>query len=257
MYPRLLHIYGPLYIQSYGTLIAIGFLIFLFLTYKSPIREKIISGEKYLNVLFIGLLSGIIGGRILFVLNDLEYFINSPQEIFYLWQGGFVVLGSVIGVLAGVSVYLYKNNINILALFDLASLYAPLLLATSRLGCLCAGCCYGAPAPTLSWAIIFHRPEGFAPIGVYLHPTQIYFSLSYLIIFILFILVSKFKSLKLGQLTFLYLISENIIRFTLDFWRGDRGKIYSLGLSHQQYLSILFFSLSFIGFIIVSLKDKK
>jgi len=42
MYPRILHIYGPLWINSYGVMIALGVLVFAVLTLHNPIRKKII-----------------------------------------------------------------------------------------------------------------------------------------------------------------------------------------------------------------------
>ena len=52
MYPRLLHICGPVWIQAYGTMIAVGFLLFLYLTYRHPQRQKLIGNETYLNTVF-------------------------------------------------------------------------------------------------------------------------------------------------------------------------------------------------------------
>ena len=106
MYPRLIQVYGPLWIRSYGLMIAIGFLVFLYLTYNHSFRKKIIDGGVYLNVVFIGLIAGIIGGRFLFVLCSWHEFADNWLEIFYPWVGGFIVLGSIIGVLLVVPFYL-------------------------------------------------------------------------------------------------------------------------------------------------------
>ncbi len=125
MLPRLFHLYGPLWIHSYGVMIALGFTVFLWLTYRHPERAKLISGEQYLNVLFLGLLAGVVGGRLLFVITEWEYFLNHPLNILAPWEGGFVVLGSIIGVLIVVPWYLIYHRINTLAIMDLACQYAP------------------------------------------------------------------------------------------------------------------------------------
>jgi len=231
MFPRLLHIYGPLWVHSYGTIIAIGFLVFLFITYRHPKRTLLISGEQYLDTLFLGLLAGIVGGRILFVISDWYYFWEHPLDSILPWVGGFTVLGSIIGILITIPPYLHYHKIPILPLLDLVSQFAPLLQAISRIGCLMAGCCYGILAPTIPWAITFTNPESTIPpylLGLPLHPTQIYLSLASFGIFLFLYFFSHLFVSKAGQLTCIYLILESLSRFTIDFWRGDRGDLIEL-----------------------------
>lgn len=266
MFPRLLHLYGPLWIHSYGVMIAIGFTVFLWLTYYHPLRKKLINGELYLNTVFLGLLSGIVGGRLLFVITEWEYFLNNPFNIIAPWEGGLVVLGAIIGVLAIIPAYLMYHKIQTLELIDLVSLYAPLMQAIARFGCLFAGCCYGKIAPDLPWAITFTRTEGFAPLHVPLHPTQLYLAAASFIIFLLLPLLKKIVVTKPGQLTFMYLILESIARFVIDFWRGDHtsgNTIHTLAvgdsihvmLSTLQLYSLSFFITCVIGLIVVSIRN--
>jgi phosphatidylglycerol---prolipoprotein diacylglyceryl transferase len=260
MFPRLLHIYGPLWIQMYGVMIAIGFLVFIWLTLKHPLRKKLISQEIYLNTLFIGLLSGIVGGRVLYVLANPYEFYDNWLEIIYPWTPGFVVLGSIIGVLIVIPVYLHWHKIPVLPFFDLAALYAPIMQAIGRLGCLCAGCCYGASDPTLWWAITFSNPAGHAPLHTPLHPTQIYTGIASLIIF--FILHRKAQQFlsKPGSLLCFFLILENISRFAIDFWRGDRQPIIAswfdgaLTISQVQSFSLVGLALALVGFVWIRYK---
>ena len=74
MCPRLIHIYGPLWIQGYGLMIAVGFLLFTYLFYKDSRRCKIISSEHFFNSIFVGLVAGIVGGRLFFVFYDNQSF---------------------------------------------------------------------------------------------------------------------------------------------------------------------------------------
>jgi phosphatidylglycerol:prolipoprotein diacylglycerol transferase len=262
MLPRLFHIYGPLWIHSYGVMIAIGFLSFVWLTYNHTDRVKLISGEKYLNVVFVGLLSGIIGGRLLFVANEFEYFLHHPLDIFAPWEGGFIVLGSILGVLFFVPIYLMYYQIKILHLMDLAAQYAPLMQSIARIGCLLAGCCYGMPAQTFSWTIMFTNPDGFAPLYCPLYPTQIYLALTSFGIFIFMTLLARINARKPGQLLFIYLLLESVSRFFIDFWRGDRGPIsefffgsYSFfRLSTHQLYSAIFCAFCLFGLVIISIK---
>lgn len=261
MYPRLLHIYGPLWVQSYGAMIAVGFLTFLYLTLKHPLRKKFISNELFLNAVFLGLASGVIGGRVLYVIAHPGDFAGNWIEVFYPWVGGGVVLGSILGVLITVPIYLYVHAIPTLPMLDLAALYTPLMQSISRFGCLFAGCCYGAAAPHLWCAITFTNPESQAPLYVPLHPTQIYMALASLCIFFIIQLSSSKLLKKSGAASFAYLTLENLSRFTVDFWRGDREPYVilsssNIGLSYLQILSALGFAISLIVFIGIMLYQK-
>lgn len=245
-------------------MIAIGFTVFLWLTYRHETRKKLISGDLYLNTVFLGLLSGVIGGRLLFVITEWEHFLQSPLEILSPWEGGFVVLGSIIGVLLVIPLYLVYHKIKTLELLDLACEYAPLMQAIARFGCLFAGCCYGEIAANLPWSITFTNPNGFAPLHVPLHPTQMYLALASFLIFLVLPLLKKTVATKPGQLTFMYLILESISRFTIDFWRGDRQVLHDLSLgtaaffrlSTLQLYSLTFFVLCIIGLAIVSIRTR-
>ena len=87
MWPRLLHIYGSLWIQSYGVMIVLGFLIFMFFAYKDKRRAKIIESETFFNAIFLGLIGAIVGGRLWFVVEAWQYFKSVPIEIFFIWHG--------------------------------------------------------------------------------------------------------------------------------------------------------------------------
>ncbi len=261
MYPRLLHIYGPLWIQSYGAMIAIGFLVFLYFSSRDPLRKKLISQEAYLNTVFVGLVSAVIGGRLLYILTHVDEFAGRWIETVYPWTGGLVVLGAIVGVLVGVTTYLRINRVPVLPLFDLGALYAPLMQSIARFGCLFAGCCYGAYAPHLWWAITFTNPDGYAPLYAPLHPTQIYMSLISLGIFVVLKMLASHLLTRPGTMLATFLMLENLARFTIDFWRGDRETLVAglcgTKLSYFQYLSLAGFVLSGGLLIALLIRDKK
>ncbi len=223
MYPRLLHIYGPLWINSYGFMIAVGLLIFVYLSYKDKKRAEIISPDLFFNTIFIGLIAAIIGGRILAVISEWKIFSQNFIEIFYPWIGGFSILGTILGILITIPIYLKYYNIPVLPVFDLIAIYAPLMQAISRIGCFLAGCCYGKVAgPNIFWSVIFTNPDSLAPLNIPLHPTQLYLSLASFLIFLIILSISKKFKYKNGQILFTYLILESISRFTIHFWRADQ-----------------------------------
>jgi phosphatidylglycerol:prolipoprotein diacylglycerol transferase len=262
MCPRLLTLYGPIAIQSYGFMIVIGLLAFLGLTYYHPRRAKIIAGDIYLNAVFVGLLVGVIGGRVLGVIADWGSFKLNPIEIFCPWVGGFVVLGAIVAIITLMPIYLWWHKIDALKLFDFVAVYAPLMQAIARFGCLFAGCCYGTVAATQDWwTITFTSLEAHMPsylLGVPLLPAQLYAAAASASIFIfMFLLQERFT--RIGQSILCYLICENIARFAVDFWRGDRGQLYavlSLQLSQFQIYSLIVFVFCVGMFLYVTLRGK-
>ncbi|MFH1643877.1 MAG: prolipoprotein diacylglyceryl transferase [bacterium] len=259
MFPRILHIYGPLWINSYGVMIAIGFLVFMYLFYKDKKRKQIIDDELFFNTVFYGLIAGIVGGRLFAVVTDFELFRHNLIEIFYPWVGGFGITGSILGVLFFEYFYLKKNNIAVLPLFDRAVIYAPLMQSIARWGCFFAGCCYGKVSQNCAYSVVFTNKEGLAPLNVPLHPTQLYFSFASFLIFLLMYFFFQKKFSKNGQLLFIYLTLESISRFYLDFYRGDReiDFIKCFGpvcfeLSKIQVISFVIFIFAIIGLVLVT-----
>ncbi len=262
MLPHILHIYGPLWIQGYGVMIVLGFFTFLFLTYRDVHRAKIIDSDTFFNAIFAGLVGAMVGGRLLFMITEWQSFSNPWIEMFYVWDGGFVVLGAIIGVIAIVPIYLKLHKVLVLEFLDLISLYAPVMQSIARMGCLLAGCCYGCPAEDFLFSITFKNPVGLAPLNIALHPTQIYMSLLSLFIFIVLLVIRDLLK-KPGQLFCLYLILESLARVGVDFWRGDRGELINLScmrlnfsLSLMQLWSLGFLCLSIFAFIFVSAKRR-
>ncbi len=256
MYPRLIHLYGPVWVYSYGTMIALGFFVFLFFAFNHKIRQRFMTPDQFLNTLFIGFMSGVIGGRVLFVATHIDFFYERWYEIFFPWEGGFTVIGSIIGVLVTVPFYLKLLKIPILPILDLASIFAPLMQAIARLGCLLAGCCYGMIVKSPEWwnSIIFWNKDGFAPCGVPLYPTQIYMSIASFLIFCFMIIIQKNSFFMHGQLVCVYLFLESLARFSVDFWRGDQENMYMIGVNSLQIinlsqLQIFSFLLSFCSLV--------
>ncbi len=254
MFPKILHIYGPLWIHGYGLMVAVGFSVFVYFLHNNPKRKKIISSEVFYNTLFLGLISGIIGSRLITVIFEWKNFSKNIWQIFYPWIGGFGMLGAILGVLITVPIYLKRKKVPILPLFDIVAIYAGLLEGIARFGCFFAGCCHGIPAPNCACAVTFSNPEGLAPLNVALHPTQIYSSIASLIVFIIIYYRSKFFAYKNGELLFTFLILSSFCRFTIDFLRGDRDFLYSSIFSYSQLVAIFIFIFSMIGFIIVRKK---
>ncbi|MEX0849023.1 MAG: prolipoprotein diacylglyceryl transferase [Candidatus Dependentiae bacterium] len=250
----LLHIYGPFCIYSYGFIIAIGAIATFYLIKRNHKRLAIISDELLLNVFSLTILSGVIGGRLLYLLGNYND-ISSWFDICAVHKGGLSILGSIITVLLVLSWYLKQNKIPVLPFLDLLAIYAPLLQSFSRLGCLFAGCCFGKPA-ILPWAIIYKTQDTLAPTFCSLHPTQLYSALGLFLIFIFLHYIAQYRLKKPGLLMFAYLTLVSLNRFVVDFYRGDQEFFETNTLlSIHQWIALSITIGSLIGFIIISRKN--
>lgn len=237
MYPKLLHLYGPLYINSYGVAIAIGLLLLVWLAGRDKQLAKYITKEQLHNVIMLGIVAGLIGGRVVDVLNnwhELAHWLDA----FAVWQGGLSITGTIIGVVISTLSYLWYHNIPILRVTDRGAIYAPLTQAFGRIGCFIAGCCYGVTSST-PLAVTYTHHDSFAPLYLPLHPTQLYSAAALFFIFFILYALGHTKKTSPGLLTMLYLVLVNLERFIIDFWRGDRLFFATnmFGLSVHQWLS--------------------
>lgn len=252
MYPNLLHIYGDLYINSYGLAIAIGIIIFCFLIQKNQNFIKLISFEKFKNVLMLSIILGIFGGRILWLIEE-----SQPLGIYQMispWYPGYSFLGSLLAILIFVPYYLKNIKVPIIPFLDVMAIYVPVFHSISRIGCFLAGCCHGTMT-NVAWGIIYSHPEVYVPNKlkfIKLHPTQLYSTFSLFILFILMYMIFQKIYKKNGQLSCLYLIFASVERFFNDFYRADRILYNFLNiqfLSIHQWISLLIFFISTIIFL--------
>ena len=231
MYPILFSL-GKLTIYTYGFFVAIGFIVGMMLAVNEAKRL----GEEDGNIMdlcFYLLVSAIVGSRLFYVGLNLKMFLSNPVGIFKIWEGGLVFYGGFIVALLTAIIYLKNKK---MLLWKTADILAPSIAAghfLGRVGCLFAGCCYGK-ACDLPWATTFTHPDTLAPIGIPLHPTQLYHAASNLTIFCFIWILRRRKQFD-GQLFWLYVLVYGITRSLLEVFRGDyRGETILGVLSVSQ-----------------------
>lgn len=254
MHPILIRL-GPLTIHTYGFLIAAGFLIGLWLAVFQAKREGIPS-NKIVDLGFYILLSAIIGSRLFFILINLDHYVKNPADIFKIWEGGLVFYGGVLLAVPTAVWYVKKNGMGI---WNTADIFAPSIAighVFGRLGCLAAGCCYGKTSLSLPWGIIFTDPDCLAPTNVSLHPTQLYESAGELANFLILISFRKYKSFN-GQIFMTYLLLYSVLRFIVEFFRGDVARGFIIGgLSVSQGISVIMFFVAIAGLAVLRRKKE-
>jgi len=259
MSKELLHIWGPFSIQSYGLFIVIGLAVAVWLFLRDPKRKALISHDDFSKVIVLAVFSAIIGGRILYLIEDSSS-ISSFWDIFKLWEGGLSSLGSIIAILLVIPPYLKHLKIPFIPFLDMAAIYAPMVEAIARFGCFSAGCCYGKET-TLPWAITYTDSTTIAPLYKALHPAQLYSAAAAFAIFLLMKYLFANRINKPGQLVLSYIMLTSIARFSIDFFRGDQTFFKKTGiislLSTSQWLSLLLCTTSFITIVIIQKFFKK
>lgn len=233
---------GSFSVYSYGLMIAIGIILAGVMFMKRADKEKY-NDDSLFNALFLTVLFGMLGGKILYILVNIKSIISDPSILLNFGEG-FVVYGGILGGVIALAIYSKKKKWNILETFDLAAPSVALGQAFGRIGCFLAGCCYGKE--TNLWIGVKFPVDSLAPSGVYLHPTQLYssaFDFALVIVLILFARSNK----KKGRVFSVYLILYSIGRFLVEFLRNDeRGAIGILSTS--QFIAIFTLILGIIIF---------
>jgi len=159
-----------------------------------------------------------------------------------LISGGFVFYGGLIGGSLG---YLLGCKIARCHPRDLLNIFAfviPFIHAFGRLGCFCAGCCYGIPynGPL---ALHYKAPVSDAPLNTGLFPVQLLeaFLLMLFALVLLFLLLKKREAVASKNLFLYYLIYYSILRFFLEYLRSDPARGYLWIFSTSQWISLALF----------------
>lgn len=258
MRPILFYIY-KLPIGPYGLLLAAGLICAVAVAIWRG-RRVGVKEETILDVAFFGVLAGIVGGRVGFILTHLPEFIDDPLPILFD-RAGFQFLGGLIlGSLAAIWV-IRRHGARIALVADVAMPSVALGHAIGRLGCFCAGCCYGKVChPPWEWvgvqfprfydkfgnyagspAIFDHIEADLIPANATeslpVWPTQLIEATGLLLVFAFLMLAWRRRRFE-GQIFLLYLFAYGALRFADEFLRGDADRGVLLGLSTSQWISI-------------------
>lgn len=243
MLPDLFHI--P-FLHTYGVLVALAFLAALWLTERLARRAKL-NAESVLNLGIYCALAAIAGAKLMMFVVDMPYYMEHPGEIlsFSSLQAGGVFYGGLIAALITAYVYMRRKNLAPLATADVFAPGIALGHGIGRLGCFSAGCCWGLPTH-LPWAVTFTNPEAKAlvgvPLGIPVHPTQIYEALAEFAIFA--VLYRRIlRPHHQGAIISLYLMLYSAVRFLVEFVRFHEQANPFGPFDTSQWISIGLFSL--------------
>jgi len=178
---------------------------------------------------------GVMAAKLVHVIDWWDHYSAHPWEI--VRPEGWALYGAILGALLAVWVHARIGGASFWRWGDVAAPGAALGQAIGRVGCTIQGCCYGLPT-SLPWAIVYTHPRSHAPLGVALHPAQVYFLLWNLAVFA--VLRRLRRRLKPeGSLFLVYLALYSAGDFGLRFLRQGEPFLFRLHQAQVIGLAVL------------------
>jgi len=257
MYPVLFQI-GPVTLYSLGLFWAFGALAAVWILQVELKRygreEEIAAG-----IVTTAAIGGLIGARLLFIVEEWEHFTRAPVAML-LSSSGFSWFGGLLGGGLTTAWSFRKHRLRLWETSDMCAPSLALAYGIGRIGCFLAGDGTWGKVTDLPWAMAF--PNAVAgwvdpltglpyPAGARVHPTQLYELLQSLIVFTILWALRK-KHSPPGTIFFLYLILAGSMRFVVEFWRVN--PVVAFGLTEYQWFSL---ALVTLGTVRLSYRWKK
>lgn len=244
-------------VPMYSLCIEIGVLLaVLFLLYDCKRKKVLWNDAVIIGVTGIGM--GFLGAKLLYLATA-----YTPGQIAKIivsanWDliinGGFVFYGGLIFGILGAFLGAKIAKCTVWEYANILIKLVPLVHAFGRIGCFCAGCCYGKPA-SYGFGVVYTAPVSDAPVGVRLIPVQLYEAAFNLALFIVMAVIDKKKPTNKILLP-VYLLSYSIERFVIEYFRYDEIRGDFLWFSTSQWISIGLFMCGII-ILIFGLKRQR
>jgi phosphatidylglycerol:prolipoprotein diacylglycerol transferase len=238
---------GPITVYTYGVLLAAAYLFGLQLA-RVRARARGLDANRILDLGIYIIISALIGAKLLLLVTDFRTFSANPRELLTLARSGGVFYG---GLILAVTVALWYIRRVGLPLWTTCDVFAPGIAlghVVGRFGCLFAGCCYGKPT-SRPWGVTFTDPFAAAnvgtPLGIPLHPTQLYEAGAELLILILLLTTERKGRVFAGRTFWTYLLLYAISRFGIEYFRGDERGMVGM-FSTSQFISLLLAPLAIV-----------
>ena len=249
-------------IYWYALFITLGIVLaYLYCTYMG--KKEGLSSDTFIDILLWGIPSGVIGARLYYVVFNLDYFLNHPNEIFAIRNGGLAIYGAVIFAVLSALIYLKVKKINVLKVFDICVIGLLIGQATGRWGNFFNQEAFGTNT-NLIWGMTGDKIKiylnNLLESGVNInpdlpvHPTFLYESLWNVLGIILLHFISKKKKFN-GQIFSLYIIWYGFGRMLIEGLRTD--SLMFMGLRISQIVGIISCILGLVLYIYLDKKNKQ
>ncbi|WP_034552033.1 prolipoprotein diacylglyceryl transferase [Carnobacterium funditum] len=234
---------GPIQIYWYGIIIAIAMLVAISLAIGEG-KKRGLSEDAIIDISLWAIPIGFVGARFYYVLFELDYYLQNPNEILAIWNGGIAIYGGLIA--GGLTMYIYtkKNGISLALLLDVLAPNVLLAQSIGRWGNFMNQEAHGGPV-SRQFLENLYLPEIIIKQmeinGIYYHPTFLYESLwSLLGFFLLIVLRNRKKLLRQGEVALSYILWYSMGRFFIEGMRTDSLWIGEF-IRVSQILSLVLF----------------
>lgn len=241
--------FGPLVIRGYGVMLALAFLLGIYLALERAHRRGL-NQDHMVNLCLLIIVSSIVGARVLYVVPHWYEFRAHPLDIISPFQSsggigitGLTMYGGFIGGIAASVWYLRRKRLPVWKTTDAFAPSIALGIGITRLGCFFNGCCFGMPTDA-AWGMVFpiNSAAGAMFPDTPLHPAQLYSALLGFTLFGALMVLGRRERYD-GYLFSMLLILEPVTRFTVDFFRYYESSmtiaaIDGVSLSLNQGISI-------------------
>jgi phosphatidylglycerol:prolipoprotein diacylglycerol transferase len=237
---------GPLTFRWYGLLMASAMAVGLWLAYREA-RRRGVDPDSLLKASELGLLGGLVGARLYYVVFNLDYYTRYPVKILAVWEGGLAIHGGVLGGLLLGGGYALWHGLPAVTYLDIAAPSLALGQAIGRWGNFFNEEAFGTPTD-LPWRLYIsapHRPVQYAQ-DEFFHPTFLYESVWDLLVFIVLVRVFRDRLERApGALFLTYLGLYSVGRFITEALRTDALMLGPLRVA--QLASVVGVALALVG----------
>ena len=232
MHPELFGI-----VKSFGLLLALSFAVGMWLSVRRA-RPYGLAAETVLDLVFVVLVSSLVGVRLFYVLTHLGSF-DPWYRAFFIWDGGLTLYGGVVLAIAAVWWQARRRGVPFLVIADIFAPGVVLGIGITRIGCFLAGCCFGGACST---GVGVRFPPGSPAWHVFgdaaVHPSQLYASAGGFAVFVLLLLLERWRPAR-GATFGRFLVLYGLVRFLVDFTRYyEPRQVMALGWSNNQWISL-------------------
>lgn len=241
---------GPITIQVWGLMVALGILAATWLAAKKAKERK--QDERLIwDVSVWAIVGAFLGARLMHVVYEPQVYLQDPIEFFRVWHGGLSIMGGFLGAIFAGIWFLRKKHVDVWAYADTAVFGLPLGLFIGRIGCFLI---HDHPGTLTDFVLAVKYPDGPR------HDHGLYLSLNGLVLLLVFFWLS-YRKAKTGTYIVVFLIWYGVVRFYLDFFRATNGTIVDTrygDLTPAQYLSLVMIGAGvWIGFLIKAKRKKE
>jgi phosphatidylglycerol:prolipoprotein diacylglycerol transferase len=239
---------GSLSVHWYGVMYAVAFLIAFRYGVLPHVEPRGIDRRTAERALVWTIIFGLLGGRLYYVLQqpNLGDYLHNPIRIIAVWEGGMAFFGAIIGGLACVAVFAWRNRLSTWLMWDAAVIFAVVGQPIGRIGNVINGDILGAQS-NLPWATGYANPHAVLQAGFHLvnypggpwyyQPAAVYEALGTIVIGVILFAMRR-RGVRNGALVVAYIPLYAISQLILFQFRASEPVI-GLGLHQAQWTAII------------------